>query len=77
MLQSSTSTLVPGHSLPPLDGSGLLQDLVRNLVPSSHVLVQAVQDFQSPQTPSLGATKFNDIVLIIPNNEYLFESQII
>jgi len=52
VLQNVLSLLIPEQARPPLEGAGLLQDLVLVWDPPLQVLLQADQVLQAPQLPS-------------------------
>jgi hypothetical protein len=53
VLQEKVSELGPGQVDPPVEGEGLLQSLVRDLVPPPHVTLQGPNELQTPQFPSV------------------------
>ncbi len=52
VLQDVDSELDPEQVVPPLEGEGLLQSLVRDWFPPPHVKLQVPQELQAPQFPS-------------------------
>jgi hypothetical protein len=53
VLQDVDSVLDPEQVVPPLEGEGLLQSLVRDWFPPPHVKLQVPQELQAPQFPSV------------------------
>jgi hypothetical protein len=51
-LQVVFSELCPVQFVPPWDGAGLLQSLIRDWVPPPQVTLQADKELQAPQIPS-------------------------
>ena len=54
VLQTFLVELLPGQSLPPLAGEGLLQDLYLIMYPPSHSAEQEPYDPQDDQEPCTG-----------------------
>ena len=57
-MQDALSALNPGQTDPPLEGVGLLQSRVRDLVPLPQVTLQVEKELQAPQFPSEKVNQF-------------------
>lgn len=62
-MHSRVSEEEPIQSMPPLAGAGVSHSLVRISIPVPHVTEQ-VQGLQSPHSPSIGAEKKRENIII-------------
>ena len=65
MLQRACSLLLPKHSLPPLEGAGLVHVLIRYFVPNPHVTSQLPYAPQRVHEPSTMLEKNSDSLQLI------------
>lgn len=69
LLQSSFTTVLPSHSLPPYCAGGLLHCLWRARTPTPHVLLHSSHDSQGPHLPSTKNKKKS--IFIVYSEEFV------